>query len=144
MQTATTIGLEIAKNVFQIHGIAPDDRVVCPQQLKSGRVLAFFKKLEPCIIGIEASATSHHWAREIGAFGHIVNLMPPKYVKADVKRQKNDAADAEAICEAVQKEFPAISHGQGNAYFAARFAMHVIDALPRCTAAALCGRASEA
>lgn len=103
MQTASTIGLDIAKNVFQVHGIAIDGRVVVRQQVKRGRVLKFFEKLEPCVVGIEACATSHHWAREIGAVGHTVKLMPPKYVKAYVKRQKNDAADAEAICEAVQR-----------------------------------------
>jgi transposase len=103
MQTAATIGLDIAKNVFQVHGIASDGRVVFRQQVKRNRVLKFFEKLEPCVVGIEACATSHHWAREIGALGHTVKLMPPKYVKAYVKRQKNDAADAEAICEAVQR-----------------------------------------
>ena len=103
MQTAATIGLDIAKNVFQVHGIAVDGQVVFRQQIKRNRVLKFFEKLDPCIVGIEACATSHHWAREIGALGHTVKLMPPKYVKAYVKRQKNDAADAEAICEAVQR-----------------------------------------
>ena len=103
MQTAATIGLDIAKNVFQVHGIASDGRVVFRQQIKRHRVLKFFEKLEPCVVGIEACATSHHWAREIAALGHTVKLMPPKYVKAYVKRQKNDAADAEAICEAVQR-----------------------------------------
>lgn len=103
MLTPATIGLDIAKNVFQVHGIGSDGKVLFRQQLKRGRVLAFFKKLKPCLIGIEACATSHHWAREIGALGHTIKLMPPKYVKAYVKRQKNDAADAEAICEAVQR-----------------------------------------
>jgi transposase len=103
MQTAATIGLDIAKNVFQVHGITPEGRIVFRQQLKRGRVLAFFKKLKPCLVGIEACATSHHWAREISAPGHTVKLMPPAHVKACVKRQKNDAADAEAICEAVQR-----------------------------------------
>lgn len=103
MQTAATIGLDIAKNVFQVHSIASDGRVVFRQQIKRNRVLKFFGKLEPCVVGIEACATSHHWAREIGALGHTVKLMPPKYVKAYVKRQKNNAADAEAICEAVQR-----------------------------------------
>ena len=103
MDTPATIGLDIAKNVFQVHGIAADGRIVFRQQVKRVRVLTFFKKLKSCVVGIEACATSHHWAREIGALGHNVKLMPPKYVKAYVKRQKNDAADAEAICEAVQR-----------------------------------------
>jgi transposase len=103
MQAPATIGLDIAKNVFQVHGTGSDGKVVFRQQLKRGRVLAFFKKLKPCNVGIEACATSHHWAREIGALGHTVKLMPPAYVKPYVKRQKNDAADAEAICEAVQR-----------------------------------------
>ena len=103
MQTPAKVGLDIAKNVFQVRGTGVDGSIVFRQQLKRGRVLAFFKKLEPCVVGIEACATSHHWAREIGALGHTVKLMPPKYVKAYVKRQKNDAADAEAICEAGQR-----------------------------------------
>ena len=101
MQAVTTIGLDIAKNVFQVHGLGADGRVVFRHQLKRGRVLPFFKKLEPCTVGIEACATSHHWAREIGAFGHTVKLIPPAYVKPFVKRQKNDVADAEAIAEAM-------------------------------------------
>ena len=103
MQTVTTIGLDIAKSVFQVHGIDAAGKVVVRQQLKRVRVLAFFKKLSPCLVGIEACATSHHWARELIAIGHDVRLMPPAYVKPYVKRQKNDAADAEAICEAVQR-----------------------------------------
>ena len=103
LATVTTIGLDIAKNVFQVHGIDAVGQVVIRQQLKRGRVLAFFGKLAPCTVGIEACATSHHWAREIGALGHTVRLMPPAYVKPFVKRQKNDMADAEAICEAVQR-----------------------------------------
>ena len=103
MLTPATIGLDIAKNVFQVHGIGSDGKALFRQQLKRGRVLAFFNKLKPCLIGIEACATSHHWAREIGALGHTIKLMLPKYVKAYVKRQKNDAADAVVICEAVQR-----------------------------------------
>ncbi len=101
--TVTTIGLDIAKSVFQVHGIDAEGQVVVRQQLKRGRVLAFFQKLSPCLVGIEACASSHYWARELRALGHEVRLMPPKYVKPYVKRQKNDAADAEAICEAVQR-----------------------------------------
>jgi transposase len=99
----TTIGLDLAKSVFQVHGIDADSKVVVRQQLKRGRVIAFFKKLPPCLIGMEACASSHYWARELAALGHTVKLMPPAYVKPYVKRQKNDAADAEAICEAVQR-----------------------------------------
>jgi len=103
MQAVTTIGLDIAKSVFQVHGIDGAGKVVVRQQLRRSRVLAFFKKLSPCMVGIEACASSHHWSRELQAFGHTVRLMPPAYVKPYVKRQKNDAADAEAICEAVQR-----------------------------------------
>jgi transposase len=103
MQSVTTIGLDIAKSVFQVHGIDAEGNVVFRQQLKRARVLAFFKKLSPCLVGIEACASSHYWGRELQAIGHTVRLMPPAYVKPYVKRQKNDAADAEAICEAVQR-----------------------------------------
>ncbi len=103
MQAITTIGLDIAKSVFQVHGIDADGNVVVRRQLKRGNVLAFFHKLPPCLVGIEACASSHHWSREIKALGHTVRLMPPAYVKPYVKRQKNDAADAEAICEAVRR-----------------------------------------
>src|SRR3984957_18323506 len=103
MQTITTIGLDIAKSVFQVHGVDNDGKVVIRRQLKRRYVLAFFEKLQPCLVGIEACASSHHWSRELQALGHEVRLMPPAYVKAYVRRQKNDAADAEAICEAVQR-----------------------------------------
>jgi transposase len=103
MQTITTIGLDIAKSVFQVHGIDASGNVLIRRQLKRRYVLAFFEKLSPCLIGIEACASSHHWSRELQALGHTVRLMPPAYVKPYVKRQKNDAADAEAICEAVSR-----------------------------------------
>ena len=103
MQTITTIGLDIAKSVFQVHGIDAEGKVVIRRQLKRRYVLAFFQKLPPCLVGIEACASSHHWSRELKALGHTVRLMPPAYVKPYVKRQKNDAADAEAICEAVTR-----------------------------------------
>ena len=103
MQAVTTIGLDIAKSVFQVHGIDAEGKVVIRQQLRRSRVLGFFKKLSPCLVGIEACASSHHWSRELQALGHTVRLMPPAYVKPYLKRQKNDAADAEAICEAVQR-----------------------------------------
>ena len=103
MQTITTIGLDIAKSVFQVHGVDAQGQVVIRRQLKRRYVLVFFQKLAPCLVGIEACASSHHWSRELKALGHTVRLMPPAYVKPYVKRQKNDAADAEAICEAVTR-----------------------------------------
>ncbi len=103
MNEVTTIGLDIAKSVFQVHGIDQAGEVVVRRQLRRGQVLAFFKKLPRCLVGMEACATSHYWAREITALGHDVRMMPASYVKAYVKRNKNDAADAEAICEAVTR-----------------------------------------
>ena len=103
MQAVTTIGLDIAKSVFQVHGVDAEGNVLIRRQLKRRYVLAFFQKLSPCLVGIEACATSHHWSRELTALGHNVRLMPPAYVRPYVKRQKNDAADAEAICEAVTR-----------------------------------------
>jgi transposase len=103
MKTIATIGLDIAKSVFQVHGIDAEGKVAVRKQLKRARVLPFFEKLAPCVVGIEACASSHYWSRELQALGHTVKLMPPAYVKPYVKRQKNDAADAEAICEAVQR-----------------------------------------
>src|SRR6201986_3201881 len=103
MQTVTTIGFDIAKSVFQVHGVDAVGQVVVRRQLKRRHVLAFFEKLPPCLVGIEACASSHHWSRELQALGHTVRLMPPAYVKPYVKRQKNDATDAEAICEAATR-----------------------------------------
>jgi transposase len=103
MQTITTIGFDIAKSIFQVHGVDATGQVVVRRQLKRRQVLVFFEKLPPCLIGIEACASSHHWSRELQALGHAVRLMPPAYVKPYVKRQKNDMADAEAICEAVTR-----------------------------------------
>lgn len=97
----TRIGIDIAKNVFHVHGVCAAGKPLASRKLRRSQVLAFFGKLEPCLVGMEACATSHYWAREIAALGHEVRLMPPKYVKAYLKRQKNDAADAAAICEAV-------------------------------------------
>jgi transposase len=99
----TTIGLDIAKNVFQVHGIDAAEKVVVRKQLRRGQVLKFFATLPPCLVGMEACATAHYWARELTKLGHEVRLMPAKDVKAYVKRNKNDAADAEAICEAVRR-----------------------------------------
>jgi transposase len=103
MQSITTIGLDIAKSVFQVHGIDAVGQVVMRRQLKRRYVLKFFEKLPPCLVGIEACASSHHWSRELQALGHTVRLMPPAYVKPYVKRHKNDVTDAEAICEAVTR-----------------------------------------
>ena len=103
MQTVSTIGLDIAKSVFQVHGVDANGLVVVRRQLKRRYVLAFFEKLAPCLVGIEACASSHYWSRQLQALGHNVRLMPPAYVKPYVKRQKNDMADAEAICEAVTR-----------------------------------------
>ena len=103
MQTITTVGLDIAKSVFQVHGVDADGNVVLRRQLKRRYVLMFFQKLSPCLVGIEACASSHYWSRELQALGHTVRLMPPAYVKPYVKRHKNDTPDAEAICEAVAR-----------------------------------------
>jgi len=99
----TTIGLDIAKNVFQVHGIDATEKVVVRKQLRRGQVLKFFASLPPCLVGMEACATAHYWARELTKLGHEVRLMPAKDVKAYVKRHKNDAVDAEAGCEAVRR-----------------------------------------
>src|SRR5215469_11464269 len=103
MQIISTIGLDIAKSVFQVYGVDAAGQVVVRRQLRRRHVLAFFAKLPPCLVGIEACASSHHWSRELRALGHTVRLMPPAYVKPYVKRQKNDSTDAEAICEAVTR-----------------------------------------
>ena len=102
MGEVSTIGIDIAKSVFQVHGVDTDGAVVIRKRV--GRTnLNFFTDLPPCLVGMEACATSHHWARELKRLGHDVRLMPPTYVKAYVKRSKNDAADAAAICEAVTR-----------------------------------------
>ncbi|MEM8977114.1 MAG: IS110 family transposase [Pseudomonadota bacterium] len=103
MDKVSTIGLDIAKNVFQVHGIDEAGQVVVRRQLRRRQVLKFFAKLPPCLVGIEACGTAHHWARELQQLGHEAKLMPARYVKPYVKRNKNDAADAEAICEAVTR-----------------------------------------
>jgi transposase len=103
MQAVKTIGLDISKSVFQVHGIDAEGQVIIRRKLKLRYVLSFFEKLPACLVGIEACATSHHWSRQLQALGHKVRLMPPAYVRPYVKRQKNDAADAEAICGAVSR-----------------------------------------
>ena len=99
----TTVGLDLAKHVFQVHAVDAAGAVVVRKALRRAQVLPFFAKLPPCLVGIEACGTSHHWARELIRLGHEVRLMPPAYVKPYVKRGKTDAADAEAICEAVTR-----------------------------------------
>ena len=103
MVRVTTIGLDIAKTIFQVHGVDAEGHVVVRQRLARRRVLTFFEKLPPCLVGIEACSTSHYWARELMTRGHEVRLLPARYVRPYVKRGKNDAADAEAICEAVTR-----------------------------------------
>ena len=101
MTEITTIGLDLAKTIFQVHGADQDGRPVLRKKLRRGQVLGFFAGLPPCLIGLEACASAHYWARELQALGHAVRLIPPQYVKPFVKTNKNDASDAEAICEAV-------------------------------------------
>lgn len=103
MEEVSTIGLDLAKNVFQVHGIDAAGKVLVRRQLRRGEVLSFFARLQPCLIGMEACATAHYWGRELIQLGHTVKLMPPAYVKPYVKRGKTDAADAEAIAEAVTR-----------------------------------------
>lgn len=100
----STIGLNLAKNVFQVHGISATGEVVIRKALRRSQMLPFFEKLPPCLAGAEACGTSHHWARALTKLGHEVRLMPAGYVKPHVKRGKNDAADARAICEAVTRQ----------------------------------------
>ena len=99
----TTIGIDLAKNIFQVHGITENDEVAFNRPLRRAQVLPFFTRLDPCLIGMEACSTSHYWARELTRLGHEVRLIPPMYVKPYVKRGKSDAIDAEAICEAVTR-----------------------------------------
>ncbi len=103
MNEITIIGLDIAKNVFQLHCVDAGGHIVLAKALRRGQLLPFFSRLSPCLIGMEACATAHHWARTLMSFGHDVRLIAPAYVKPFVKRQKNDAADAAAICEAVTR-----------------------------------------
>ena len=97
----TTIGIDLAKEVFQIHGVDERGKTILRKQLKRNDMVKYFANLEPCLIGMEACGSAHHWARKLGEYGHRVKLMAPQFVKPYVKTNKNDAADAEAICEAV-------------------------------------------
>src|SRR5213076_896986 len=103
MSEISTIVLDLAKNVFQVHGVDRSGAVVLRRQLRRGAVEKFFAQLSPCTVGVEACGTAHHWARVIGRYGHQVRLMPPAYVKPYLKRNKNDGRDAEAIFEAVSR-----------------------------------------
>jgi transposase len=117
----STIGLDLAKSIFQVHAVGEDGKVVVRKSLRRSQVLPFFRKLRPCLVGIEACGTSHHWARELVTLGHQVKLMPPAYVKPYVKRGKTDANDAEAICEAVTRptmRFVAVKSPQQQAALA--------------------------
>jgi len=103
MGEVSTIGLDIGKSVFQVHGVDVVGAVVIRKRVSRARVLEFFGELPPCLIGIEACPSAHHWGRELQVLGHMVRLVPPSYVKAYLKRSKNDANDAAAICEAVTR-----------------------------------------
>src|ERR1700735_2771349 len=103
MGEVNPIGLDIAKSVFQVHGVDADGAVVIRKRVSRAKVLEFFAALSPCLVGIEACPTAHHWSRKLQVLGHTVRLMPPNYVKAYLKRSKNDANDAAAICEAVTR-----------------------------------------
>lgn len=102
-QEVVTVGVDLANNVFQVHAIDADGKVLVRRQLRRAEVVKFFAALPPCMVGMEACASAHHWGRELLVLGHDVRLMPPAYVKPYVKRGKTDAADAEAICEAVTR-----------------------------------------
>ena len=110
--TIATIGIDLAKNVIQVHAADQHGREVMKKPLKRGQVLPFFVRLEPCLIGMEACGSAHYWARKLSALGHTVKLMAPQFVKPYVKTNKNDAADAEAICEAVNAIDDAIRSGE--------------------------------
>src|SRR6266446_7822270 len=103
MGEVSTIGLDIAKSVFQIHGVDVDGAVMIRKRISRAKLLEFFATLPACLVGVEACPTAHYWSRRLGALGHTVRLMPPSYVKAYLKRSKNDANDAAAICEAVTR-----------------------------------------
>ena len=108
LRSVTTVGLDLAKHVFQIHAVDADGKIVIATALRRRDVLSFFDALPPCVIGLEACGSAHNWARELVRLGHDARLMPPSYVKAYVRRQKNDAADAAAILRSGHSAFDAI------------------------------------
>jgi transposase len=117
----TTIGIDLAKNVIQVHGVDERGKAVLKKPLKRDQMLAYFANLPPCLIGMEACASAHYWARKLQSFGHTVKLMAPQFVKPYVKTNKNDAADAEAICEAVSRpnmRYVPIKNGEQQAVLA--------------------------
>ncbi len=125
----TTVGLDLAKNVFQVHGIDAAGEIIVAKALRRRQMIPFFGKLEPCLVGLEACATSHFWARQLIALGHEVKLMPPAYVKAYVKRGKTDAGDAQAICEAVTRpvmRFVAIKSAEQQSILAVHRTRHLL------------------
>ena len=103
LSSVTTVGLDLAKHVFQVHCVDASGRVVVAKAIRRNKLLEFFASLPPCLVGLEASGSAHHWARELMALGHEARMMPPAYVKPYIRRQKNDASDAAAICEAVTR-----------------------------------------
>ena len=103
LSSVTTVGLDLAKHVFFVHAVDGEGQVVIAKEVRRRDLLSFFASLPACLVGVEACSSAHHWGRELMALGHNVRLMPPAYVKPYVKRQKNDAADAAAICEAVTR-----------------------------------------
>ena len=103
LSSVTTVGLDLAKHVFQVHCVDASGRVVVAKPIRRNKLLEFFASLPPCLVGLEASGSAHYWARELMALGHEARIMPPAYVKPYIRRQKNDAADAAAICEAVTR-----------------------------------------
>jgi transposase len=127
----TTIGLDLAKHVFQVHGITADGSIVLKKRLRRGQMHTFFAGLKPCLVGMEACATAHFWARELRALGHDVRLMPAQYVKAYLRRGKNDAADAAAICEAVTRPSMRFVPVKGEAQQAGLMLHRVRDLLVR-------------
>lgn len=102
-QDISTVGLDLEQRVFQVHGVSEERAVLVRRKLRRGEMIAFFAALPPCLVGMEACASAHHWARELEELSNNVRLMPPAYIKPYVERGKTDAADAEAICEAVTR-----------------------------------------
>jgi transposase len=131
MKEVSIIGLDLAKNVFQAHGAAADGSVVFRKRLSRGQLVKFFADQPPCTVAMEACAGAHHWARVIGSLGHAVRLIPPAYVKPFVKRQKNDAADAEAIAEAASRPTMRFVEPKSEAQQAAAMAYRTRDLLVR-------------